>query len=247
MEESNERELHTSAIQHECKERRGTCKRKHKCDPEPTNGNTLPNVSDNVTRLLNFWLSDSGCNQGFNSNSKKENSPAFLTQKVNDWKENLKLMDIEKADLSIPHQSKLVLEKLVKSQVELQKFSTQISRLQGFYRRTTLDYFLDSSNIASFTRKVIHKSRQAPAAHTSIWDPSLQEFRTCVDELEELKATSAFHIHWMANSKAQEICAFAKIRRQGRLGNRGISLHSNRIITLDDVPKLIHKGFTQEN
>ena len=242
-EESTERSLHTSAIQHECSKKDGSNKRqKNQKDAKSADGNSLPNVSDNVTKLLNFWLSNSGCNQGFNANANKGTSSAFLSQKINDWKEHLTSMDIKSVDLSIPHQSKLIMENLVKSQIELQKFSKQISKLQHFYRTTTLDYFLDTSNVASFTRKVIHKSRQAPAAHTSIWDSSIQEFRTCKDELEELQATSAFHGHWMANSKAHEICAFAKIRKQGRLGNRGISLHPNRVVTLEDIPFLIHKG-----
>jgi len=241
--ENNERSLHISAIQHECQRKTENNKRKFDDQQEkPTVGNTLPHVSDNVTKLLNFWLADSGCKQGFNVNSGTNNSPAFLSQKIDDWSVHLQSVDSKEVDLSIPHQSKLILEKLVKSQVELQKFSTQIGRLQGFYRRTTLDYYLDTSNIASFTRKVSHKSRQAPAAHTSIWDDSIQDYRNCTNELEELQATSAFHGRWMANSKANETCAFATIRKHGRLGNRGICLHPNRIISMADVPSLIHKG-----
>jgi len=243
MEEDSTRMLHISAIQHEGDKKGKKCKREsNKQDTKPTDGNILPHVSDNVTRLLNFWLSDSGCNQGFNAKSIKGNSPAFLSTKINDWKQHLDSASIDTTDLAIPHHSKLMLERLEKSHSELQKLVVQISKLQGFYRKSTLEYFLDSSNIASFTRKVAHKSRTAPAAHTSIWDSSTQEYRTCVNELEELRATSAFHGHWMANSRAQEICAFAKIRKQGRLGNRGIVLNPNRIVTLKDVPYLVHKG-----
>jgi len=46
----------------------------------------------------------------------------------------------------------------------------------------------------------------------------------------------------MANSRAQEVCAFAKLRIEGKLGIRGIDLYPDRIISENDIPKLVHKG-----
>jgi len=46
----------------------------------------------------------------------------------------------------------------------------------------------------------------------------------------------------MANSKAGEICAFAKIFSVGRLGNRGVKLSPERVISMKDIPKLIPNG-----
>jgi len=242
-EEDTERLLHTSAIRSAGNGKKGNNKRKlDKEHDKPVRGNTLPHVPDNVTRLLNFWLANSGCNQGFNASSTSGGSPAFLTEKILDWKKELIGLDASKTDFSSTHQFKETMLQLEKAKIELQKVSTQVTKLQTFYRQSTLEHFLSTSNISSFTRKVAPKGRQAPAAHTSIWDPSLQEFRTCLDEMEELRATSAFHGKWMANSAAHEICAFAKIRKVGRLGNRGVQLYPNRIVTMADVPLLIHNG-----
>ena len=241
FDEGSERQSHVEAVQYESnKSRNGKGAKKDRdisCD-----GNKLPFVSDNVTRLLNFWLSTSQCNQGFNSNSKPKSSIAFLTVRVHDWKEHITSLDVNGYDVSIPHQFKMIQACLEKAHSDLQKFCNQITRLQTFYRQATLDYFLDSNNISSFTSKVSHKSRQAPAAHTTIWDPELMDFRACTDELEELRATSAFHGNWMANSAARETCAFAKIVKKGRLGNRGIELFPDRVVTLKDIGSLIHKG-----
>jgi len=239
--EGSERTQHVEAIQHEI-DKGSHFKNKMHGNKHPCAGNTLPFVPDNVTRLLNFWLSNSNCHQGFNSTSTKETSTAFLLHRVNDWKDRIMELDVTDFDVSIPHQFKLIKTCLEKAQADLHKFCNQITKLQSFYRQATLDYFLESNNISSFTNKVSHKSRQAPAAHTSIWDPALMEFRACTDELEELRATSAFHGTWMANSASQETCAFAKIVSKGRLGNRGVKLDPNRIVTMKDIKQLIHKG-----
>jgi len=240
-EEGSERLQHVEAMKYESNKRNQSKNAKNE-DKIKHNGNTLPSVSENVTRLLNFWLSDSNCNQGFTSSDTKGTSSAFLTHRVNDWTEHMTSFDVEGCDVVIPHQFKLVKACLEKAQVDLQKFCNQITKLQSFYRQTTLEYFLDSNNVSSFTNKVSHKSRQAPAVHTSIWDPNLMDFRTCTDELEELRATSAFHGKWMANSAANETCAFAKLVTKGRLGNRGIKLFPNRTVTMKDIHSLIHKG-----
>ena len=243
--ENTERMLHVSAMQHE-KHKRDIPKKEVR---ENIAGNSLPHVSDNITRLLNFWLSSGGCNQGFNTSlddsGNTGGSIAFLSQRILDWKTHLTSLDIEnfeKFDLSKPHQLNLVQSSLERAQSDILKLQKQIIRLQTFYRQSTLNYFLESKNISSFTNKVSFQSRQAPAAHTSIWDDSLQDFRTCKDEIEELEATSAFHGKWMANSASAEVCAFAKIRTAGRLGNRGIELNPNRVVTMADISKLIHNG-----
>lgn len=67
-EEGSERILHAEAIQHE--ERKSPAQKKSKAfrQVNPNAGNTLPNVPDNVTKLLNFWLGkNSNCNQVFNT------------------------------------------------------------------------------------------------------------------------------------------------------------------------------------
>jgi len=240
--EDTERMSHISAIQHETAKRRKTCSTSPRESNDVIKGNSLPDVSDNVTRLLNFWLASSGCKQGFNSDSNKGGSSAFLTERIHDWKKHLTEYETDDFDLNISHHYKMVLESLEKALLDIQKFANQILKLQTFYRKSTLDYLLESNKIGSFTDKVSFKSRQAPAAHTSIWDPSLQDFRTCTDELEELRATSAFHGNWMANSAAQEVCAFAKIVKVGRLGNRGIKLDPTRIISMEDVSSLVPNG-----
>jgi len=245
-EESAERELHVAAMQYKINH---STKKKDMAEPTCTknnSGNSLPHVSDNVVRLLNFWLSSSGCNQGFDSSSAQstssKGSSAFLTHRIQDWKIHLTDLDVNNLNLSIPHQMKMVQTSLEKAQVDVRKLKNQILKLQTFYRQATLSYFLESKNISSFTNKVSFKSRQAPAAHTSIWDDRLQEFRTCKDEIEELQATSAFHGKWMANSASEEVCAFAEITSAGRLGNRGVKLKPNRVITMADVSRLIPNG-----
>ena len=245
-EESDERMLHNSAREYE-RNKNGSRKNcKNHNDDEPSVGNTLRHVPDNVTRLLNFWLSSSGCNQGFSTASSppkiSEGSTAFLTERIKDWKEHLSSQEVDEFDLSTPHQAKIVQSCLEKAQNDIKKLNVQITKIQVFHRQSTLNHFLDTNNISSFTNKVCFKSRQAPAAHTSIWDPHLQDFRTCKDELEELHATSAFHGKWMANSASKEVCAFAKIVKDGRLGNRGIKLCPDRIVTMADIPHLIHNG-----
>ena len=88
----------------------------------------------------------------------------------------------------------------------------------------------------------MHRDKSAPETHTVIWDATLQSMRPCKNEYEELVATSEHHNRWMANSKASEICAFARIKSKGKLGFRGIELLPDRKITNADIPKLIDNG-----
>ena len=244
--EEEERLLHVAAIQFEEEKSRSRFRKSKKSQEnnpsEFNDGNKLPSVSDNVTRLLNFWLANSNCHQGFNAKKIAGGSTAFLSHRILDWKGILTENDFGDFDLSLPHQSKMLRSTLEKAQVELQKLSKQLLKLQSFYRKSTLDYYLDTNNISKFTNKVSFKSKQAPAAHTSIWDASLMEFRNCVDEIEELHATSAFHGNWMANSGAKEICAFAEIISVGRLGFRGVKLKPDRKVSMADIANLIPNG-----
>jgi len=57
--------------------------------------------------------------------------------------------------------------------------------------------------------------------------------------MEEMQATSAYHGKWMGNTEAPEVCAFAKITRKGKLGNRGIQLLPNRIVNKKDLDNLL--------
>ena len=241
--EEHERMLHTSAIEFENNKKSTPGNKKQYTETSQSNDNTLSSVPNNVTKLLNFWLSNAGCNQGFDSNSSNlETSTAFLSLRINDWKEKILNIDPEEMNISCPPHLKMMKENLIEAENDLFKLSNQVTKLQTFYRNSTMEYFLDTCNINSFTRKVLPKGRSAPAAHTTIWDPTLQKFRKCKSEIEQLQATSDFHGKWMANSSAPETCAFAKIRKEGRLGNRGIILSPNRIITKEDIPSLIQNG-----
>jgi len=114
--------------------------------------------------------------------------------------------------------------------------------LQYSYRKSTHAYLLSVNKIGDFVRKIIHKSRSAPTTHTKIRDKHTGDLRDCVNEHEELIATQEFHGHWMGNSSAKEICAFATVREEGNLGFRGVDLTPDRVVTLKDVDKLIHNG-----
>ena len=194
-EEDLERTLHVSAIQHKQDAQQAKNGVSENDKQKDTSGNFLPHVSDKVTRLLNFWLSSSCCNQGFQSSSSQSSpssgSTAFLSQRIQDWKIHLTNLEVDTFDISKPHQLKMVQANLEKAQVDIQKLQNQIVKLQTFYRQAKLTYFLESKNISCFTNKVCFQSKQTPKAHTSICDESLQDFRTCRDELEELNATSA--------------------------------------------------------
>jgi len=90
--EATEQMLHVSAIKFETDKRKRNIWKQNQ---------TLPNVSDNIVRLLNFWLAGSNCNQGFDANGKRAGSSAFLTERIGDWRNHLDGIDTEKTDLSV--------------------------------------------------------------------------------------------------------------------------------------------------
>ena len=130
-------------------------------------------------------------------------------------------------------------EILLKAKNELKNAFHGLTRSQSLYRKDTLLYFLDSNSIDAFTRKVLPKSRSAPAAHSTIWDPAINDFRNCIDESEQMEATSQFHGKWMGNSQAEEVCAYAEIVSKGKLGSRGVKLKPDRKVTKKDLKTLL--------
>ena len=137
---------------------------------------------------------------------------------------------------------------LEKAKQELQNIYGNITNMQSQYKKDLLSYFLDSGKISDFTRKVLPKSRSAPSTHSLIWDSNINDFRTCIDESEEMIATSEFHGKWMGNTSAPEVCAYAKLTRKGRLGCRGIKLSPNRKVSKKDLDTLLpnHKKLSKK-
>jgi len=247
--EATERETHINAVRHMQN------KKKHPKAPNHSNStsipslseennqeNFLPFLSDDMTNLINSWLRKAGCTQKFNV-QRISKLWRNLDEGIDAWK--LPLIDFIETDGILEDDSGLwdrlnealeTCKKLITSTI------SKISFIQSQYRRSTLHYFLQVNTIDSFTRKVLHKPRSAPTTHSIIWDDDLQDMRPCKNEAEEIRATAEFHGNWMADSKASENCAFATIKRAGKLGPRGIKLDPNRKITMKDVPKLIHNG-----
>jgi len=248
LEELLEREKHIQAIEFETSKAKSTKKKKATNeDPHLPIGenleNMLPHTSDNMVKLINHWLHDSNCDQAFNkSNFNNQESHVFLSTESQNHLSPLRNLDIKKLVAGTAEDVRFFYQKTQEAIALLSRFTNKISRVQSWYKHSTLDYLLETNNIDKFTSKLMHKDRSAPETHTEIWDASLQSMRPCINEYEELIATSDHHNHWMANSKASEICAFAKIVSKGKLGYRGIKLSPNRKITIADVPKLIHNG-----
>jgi len=133
-------------------------------------------------------------------------------------------------------------ENFLLAKQELCKFERRICMAQQRYKSDTIHYLLQINRIEDFTRKISPKKRDAPATHTEIWDNQDRKFRHCRNENEELLATGAFHGRWMGNSRASEICAFAKLKKEGLLGTRGIVLNPDRAVGRKDIRKLIDNG-----
>ena len=235
--EAEERQNHMEAIRYT------TSRGKGKSQVVNTNAQTFfQKLPPKTIRLINVWLSESKCQQGFNITPTTDRF-SFLNDKSTSWKEPLDNLhstiskswftDAEKANL---------LNGFQKAVDALKKVEGKISTAQRAYKADTIHYLLQVNKIEDFTRKINPKKRDAPATHTEIWDKGLQQFRTCRNEKEELLATGNFHGQWMGNSKAEESCAFAKIMHKGRLGARGVSLDPDRKVGLSDIPKLIKDG-----
>jgi len=233
--EQVERENHIDAI---------SAMRGNKCKGhKPCNGkrHTFSHLSDDTTCLLNSWLEESGCKYNF-SMRQREQDMDNLVRSISTWKEPItEYFDPPSfyEDASLWDSME---ELLTKSITLLKAVSAKVIRCQSRYRHETLLYFLRVNSIQAFTKKVLHKERSAPATHSVMWDDSINSFRSCRNEVEELQATQEFHGQWMGNSGSEENCAFASIIRKGKLGPRGVELFPDRKITMEDVNKLVKNG-----
>jgi len=203
--------------------------------------NSFQNVNKKLASKINFWLSESNCMQMFNTTSIGDAYALFSNGSLENWKINLEQLQNEDHYLSILDDAQIEKIETVLSEAkkDLKNLFHNFTRAQSLYRRETLLYFLESNSIDAFTRKVLPKARSAPAAHSTIWDPSINDFRNCVDESEQLKATSQYHGKWMGNTHAEEVCAYAEIVSKGKLGSRGIKLKPYREVTKNDLKTLL--------
>ena len=204
--------------------------------------NVLQHTPENVTKLINSWLGTSNCLQSFNSKTDDTSQFSFLSNSSSDYLNPIKNLDIKTMVAGELDDARRFYAKVQESIAILTNFSKKISRTQLWFKHSNLIYLLQTNKIANFTAKLMHKDKSAPETHTEIWDPTLQGMRQCKNEYEELIATGEHHNHWMANTKAKEVCAFAKLKIDGKLGTRGIELLPNRVITDKDIPNLIHNG-----
>ena len=237
------REKHIEAIQYEKSKH-------HNSDPtrkssEPTSKSTdnkLMHTSDGITGLINHWLQASHCSHPFNHQNFSSNAYSFLDEDTTAYLKPIQELDIKTMIAGSLEDARYFYDSIQKSINILTNFQKKIMRAQFWFKHSTISYLLDTNSIDQFSSKLMHKDRSAPETHNVIWDPSTQSMRNCRNEYEELLATSAHHNHWMANSKAKEVCAFAKLKCVGKLGIRGIELLPHRIVTEKDIPNLVHNG-----
>ena len=241
--EAEEREAHIQAIFHEKSRGSNLFKNSGEENDEQweSQGNKLPNISEEVELELNNILDKSNCQQFF-GRKKLNLSFESILDCSSCWQNFTSTINIETEDMDNPEFIQSALSKLEEASLQINSKTSQINRMQYSYRKSTHAYLLKVNKIGDFVRKVIHKSRSAPTTHTRIKDTTTGEFRACVNEHEELIATQEFHGHWMGNSSAKETCAFAEVREEGNLGFRGVDLSPDRVVTLKDVDKLIHNG-----
>jgi len=243
IEELFKREKHVQAIQFEKSSKQGQCKRGTNLNSEMENNeNKLVNTPENVTKLINLWLHESNCDHAFNTEKGKSDQYTFLSDSSDKYLHPIKNLDLKHMIAGDLEDARNFYAKIQESMNILSNFYNKISKAQFWFKHSTLSYLLDTNNIAQFSSKLMHKNKNAPATHSEIWDPTTQAMRRCKNEYEELIATSEHHNRWMANSQAEEVCAFAKLKVEGKLGIRGINLHPDRIITEADIPKLVHNG-----
>ena len=244
--EAEERERHVEAISHYKLK-----KKSNKSDATPNgdkvlpkdqyNANELPHVPEYFVDKINSWLREANCSQLFGT-PRTSDILKVLINCLDPWCNLTSSIDIDTKNMDSSSFQEFANEMLQKGSSELLQVSQKVNRIQYEYRKSTLQYFLDVSQISNFTQKVLPKSRAAPTTHTKIWDEGIESFRDCRNENEELQATREFHGRWMDNSKAEEICAFAKVREEGNLGFRGVDLFPDRTVGNSDVSKLVHNG-----
>jgi len=243
MEDIFSREKHSQAIKFAKSNKNTPCVTDSQEQYEPERkDNMLLNTSENVIKLINYWLHDSDCDQGFNSTQKNGDHYSFLNTESNNFIKTIENLDIKVLIAGDANDSRMFYTTIQKSIAQLENFIKKTTRAQFWYKHSTLAFLLETNQIHQFTAKLLHKDRSAPETHSEIWDASLQAMRTCKNEYEELIATSEHHNRWMANSEAKEVCAFAKLKIEGKLGIRGIDLQPDRIVTEADIPSLVHNG-----
>ena len=206
-------------------------------------GHFLSHLPEKTIHLINHWLQESKCSQGFNSNARSDRFSFLDVGNVTNWDVHFDRADLILKMNTLDEHSLANLRVEFSSAIqELRKFEKKISMAQQRYKADTIHYLLQVNRIEDFTRKISPKKRDAPATHTEIWDNQMQKLRHCKNENEELLATGDFHGRWMGNSKASEICAFAKLKQTGLLGTRGIVLDPDRKVKRKDLRNLVHNG-----
>jgi len=132
---------------------------------------------------------------------------------------------------------------ILKSIQALNKIQGRLIRLQSIYKRENMEFLLKSNKAHEFAQKMLFKERSNPVTNGIIYDKSSISFRKqCLNEDKELTAINQYHGKWMANASCEEICTFAKLKIDEDLGMRGIQLDPQRIVTMENVPKLIPNG-----
>jgi len=240
VKELEERELHMNAVQAKPSKIRDMYSDIASINGTQ-NGNILNHISEPTTKLINSWLLDADCTQCFNSQLKKDTFEA-INQDLDKWSKPLLDIQPDKIIWNDQVSVQTIFDLLLVASQDLKKLENRLGRSQKSYKISTLEYLLRVNKIEDFTRKVRPKSREAPTTHTEIWDGKLGAFRACRSDQEELLATGEHHGTWMGNSKAKETCAFAKLKKEGLLGIRGIQLSPDRQINELDIPNLIHNG-----
>ena len=244
--EEEERKQHMEAVDFHSKSPSKCENSSQKNTSEPgakESGNRFEYVSDGTVKLINVWLQQSGCKQGFHTSAPSDKFKFLQSDDLYSWRTECLDIDWERLstanDISALETTKLV---LMSAQKDLRRIEGKLSAAQVKYRSESLFYLLKVNKIEAFTKKVLPKARDIPATHTEIWDEETSSFRKCRSDVEELVATGQFHGTWMDESKATEACAFASLRKEGLLGTRGIILSPERKVTMSDVPNLVHKG-----
>jgi len=247
LQEAEERENHVQAINH--------CIRKVKnMKSNTTNSNAqgttekMEEENNNFLLLekliidkINETLHKTGCHQPFNTQTNTE-PLGFLGKNMNEWKMHILHYDGLTFNPKNHNEEQTMIQDFSNAKNELDNLIKRIQRAQSKYKKQNLRYMLASNNIQEFTAKVLPRGREAPVPHNMIFDSTINSFRRCNSETEEMKATSEYHNKWMSPSKAKESCAFAEVVREGILGPRGIRLKPKRIVKLSDIGQLIHNG-----
>ena len=220
----------------------------HACNPNHSGCGNMLQASEDTIKKINFWLGRSKCKQSFNKFQTKDTFGMLIGNKLAEW--SIDLNEIMNLDLNIDLEDDFdrIQLSLQKAKSNLHRIYASLTSMQSTYKKNLLNYFLKSNKISDFTRKVLPKSRSAPSTHSVIWDALKGDFRACIDEVEEMVATSEYHGKWMGNSSADEICAYAKLVNKGRLGCRGIKLSPNRVISKKNLGTLLpnHKKLSKK-